>query len=86
MNQTFLVSKAPDFQMTNSNISQFFNASEKCTYRSRAKKKKPFARYVSRKRSWSSSFPLHPMRRISYVGHRVDGITGPFKEGNLLPF
>jgi hypothetical protein len=86
MKHTFLESKAPDFQMTNSNISQFFNASEKMSVSQSRQKKKPFARYVSRKRSWSSSFPLHPMRRMPYVGHRVDGITGPFKEGNLLPF
>jgi hypothetical protein len=51
-----------------------------------AQKKKPFAGCVSRKRSWSSSFLLYPMRRAPYVRHRVDGVTGPFKAGNLLPF
>jgi hypothetical protein len=51
------------------------------------KRKKPFARCVRRKRSWSlSCFLLYPMSRAPYVGHRVDGFTGPFKAGDLLPF
>ncbi len=29
---------------------------------------------------------LFPVRRMPYVGHRVDGLTGPFKAGDLLPF
>jgi hypothetical protein len=29
---------------------------------------------------------LYPMRRAPYVGHRVDGLTGPLKAGDLLPF
>ena len=51
-----------------------------------AQKKKPSARRMSRKRSWSLSFLPYPMRRVPHDGHRVDGRIGPPKEGDLLPF
>ena len=54
-----------------------------CTF---APKEKPFARRMSRKRSWSLSFLPYPMRRVPRDGHRVDGRVGPLKEGDLLPF
>ena len=51
-----------------------------------AQKKKPSARRVSRKRSWSFELFALPDAPGALRQHRVDGVTGPFKAGNLLPF
>lgn len=70
-----------------SDISTPFAHQHKCYLQQSRKRKRPSARCMSRKRSWSSSwFVLYPVRRAPYVGRRVDGFTRPFKAGDLLPF
>ena len=51
------------------------------------KKKRPFARRVSRKRSWSSSyFALPDVPDAPYMEHRVGGFIGPLKKATYSPF
>jgi hypothetical protein len=76
--------KPPVFEECNSsNIAPILCAS---TQAGRAKKKTLCAPREPQKVLVVRAGLLYPMRRMPYLGHRVDGLIGPFKAGNLLPF